>query len=626
MLNNISSHLKYKVGRKLGRRGARRFFPKSLGVQEFFERLNSNNINYVVLRWFEELPYIEEGEDIDMLVSDEDIDFLDSLMTAGPLDGIKCDIYTPTGVKGTLWNGVSYYPPGLSKNILKNSVLLNNGVKAPNNKYHFISLAYHAVFHKGYKSGLVNNKGYSYKDPEHDYQEFLENLKNSLRLEDAIISMEGLKDYLHSINYAPHLDTLLKLSSRNEFISDSYSFFDDEAEAKYKGLVSFIVRKNGDKFEKEIKNSIIENGFHILYEKKLESDEASLISRETRGGNWGKGPFPCSGGEPYKLIVTYDLFPSMPDTEMSLSHYGLTNSKIQSVKSDARNTVNKLVSKNKQMNILHSSDNATQAIHYIGYLSNNSEILKLIDDKVSDLKEKILLKDYDFIKDLSANSRRARVSLVQDFNNKKYVCKSFKPGYEFYLENEIDARKVAVQSNIKGIVPIHEREELHVFFPVVEGYSILDKNKIFSYEQVQEIKKTVLSFRKLGYELIDFLPHNIIVDNDNNLNYIDFEFFQCVNPQDTLVGAYCFYGIPKNTSLKLPYNALVGVDKYPYEWKLATGIPRFVLIGNYSRYIYYTVRFFYLNTLRLKIKMKKKLKIIPFFRKINILRNTILGR
>ena len=54
-------------------RGKRRYIHPKLGVEGFFKELKKNDISYCVLRWFETLPLVEEGEDIDILVADKDI-------------------------------------------------------------------------------------------------------------------------------------------------------------------------------------------------------------------------------------------------------------------------------------------------------------------------------------------------------------------------------------------------------------------------------------------------------------------------------------------------------------------------------------------------------------------------
>ena len=54
----------------------RRHLRHGLPVDEFFDQLNRLGVRYAVLRWFDTLPAVEPGEDIDVLVADEDVHLL----------------------------------------------------------------------------------------------------------------------------------------------------------------------------------------------------------------------------------------------------------------------------------------------------------------------------------------------------------------------------------------------------------------------------------------------------------------------------------------------------------------------------------------------------------------------
>src|SRR5690554_3153675 len=57
------------------------YIKKGIGRMEFFEILHNRKINYVLLRWWEDLPEIPEGEDLDILVRDEHRDLMNDLVT-----------------------------------------------------------------------------------------------------------------------------------------------------------------------------------------------------------------------------------------------------------------------------------------------------------------------------------------------------------------------------------------------------------------------------------------------------------------------------------------------------------------------------------------------------------------
>ncbi len=52
---------------------ARRHLRPGLSLDEFFGELDRLGVRYAVLRWFETLPEVDPGEDVDILVADEDL-------------------------------------------------------------------------------------------------------------------------------------------------------------------------------------------------------------------------------------------------------------------------------------------------------------------------------------------------------------------------------------------------------------------------------------------------------------------------------------------------------------------------------------------------------------------------
>jgi hypothetical protein len=200
---------------------ARRYIPADLDIAGFFAELRRRQVRYVVLRWFESLPDLDPGEDIDLLVDDEDavqlLDFLNA--NAGP---VACDVYTVSGLPGTRYKQMPYYPPALAKQIVSRSV--SDGLcRMPCAEDHFLSLAYHAVYHKGLRSGLPTTVA-SLKpvaQPEHDYRSALTELATTLGLEVAI-DMESLDQALAEHGWRPPVDTLKQLAIHNEWVRLSF--------------------------------------------------------------------------------------------------------------------------------------------------------------------------------------------------------------------------------------------------------------------------------------------------------------------------------------------------------------------------------------------------------------------
>jgi hypothetical protein len=106
--------LVFQVRRSQPYRGVRRFIPHSLGISGFFEALEVAGLRYVVLRWFETLPDLPAGEDLDLLVDEAQLAVVRDLLERGP--GMQSvDLYSINGARGADYRGIAYYPPYLAE-------------------------------------------------------------------------------------------------------------------------------------------------------------------------------------------------------------------------------------------------------------------------------------------------------------------------------------------------------------------------------------------------------------------------------------------------------------------------------------------------------------------------------
>jgi O-antigen/teichoic acid export membrane protein len=135
----------------------RRFLPPSMTVRDFFHHLDERGIEYVVLRWFEDLPTLDRDHDLDLLVADHCVESLLSELSQWPI-GHPIDIYSETGISGTTYavgNGalgkvahIPVFPPELARGILQRRRRHADLCYVPNPQDHFYSLAYHAIYLK----------------------------------------------------------------------------------------------------------------------------------------------------------------------------------------------------------------------------------------------------------------------------------------------------------------------------------------------------------------------------------------------------------------------------------------------------------------------------------------------
>jgi hypothetical protein len=196
----------------------RRFIPHRLQVEGFLRSLVAASIPHAVLRWFESLPTIEPGEDIDLLVGDEALNRVREILSSGI--GIQpIDLYSVSGRAGSDFRGHPYLPPHLAEELLERAQLQRNLCRVPALREHFLSLAYHAVYHKGYASGLAGcdvSKPAS-KSAEHNYREVLSELADRLGVDVPMI-LDDLDAYLAKQGWRPPRETLQLLARHNSWL------------------------------------------------------------------------------------------------------------------------------------------------------------------------------------------------------------------------------------------------------------------------------------------------------------------------------------------------------------------------------------------------------------------------
>jgi hypothetical protein len=201
------------------RRRARRYIPPELGLEQFFRTLRDRNTRYVVLRWFDELPQIKPGGDVDLLIHDEDIEAICDLFV-GEVRGVACDLFSVSGLRGSSFRGIPYLPPTKALGVLDRAVLFRNLMLIPSPEDYFLSLAYHAIYQKGLRSGLPTSAAGLEPEPRprHDYAGILARLATEAGIE-VPITMEALDDYLAGRGWQPSPEMIPTLAKRNEWLA-----------------------------------------------------------------------------------------------------------------------------------------------------------------------------------------------------------------------------------------------------------------------------------------------------------------------------------------------------------------------------------------------------------------------
>jgi hypothetical protein len=219
------------VARLTGRRVQKRVraIPEDLGVEGFFAELRDRQVRYAVLRWFDRLPYVRPGSDVDLLVHDDDVAKVEALLTDSG-QGVRCDLYSVGGLPGTAYRakgrelpGVSYFPSSRAKALLERAE--QRGLyRVPRLEDHFLSLAYHAVYQKGPRSGLPSRHPDVVPDPSprHDHAAILAQLSRDAGI-DVAIEMEALDEYLASRGWRPAEHVIEALRPHNSWIAAHFA-------------------------------------------------------------------------------------------------------------------------------------------------------------------------------------------------------------------------------------------------------------------------------------------------------------------------------------------------------------------------------------------------------------------
>lgn len=177
-------------------------------IKGFLRELNNRKVEYVLLRWWEDLPLYPALEDINLLVRDADRDRIKDLVSEHDSRGRKCDIYTLCGSKNGSRFGIPVFPYNLAISLL-NSRTFYKEAYVPAPLPYFASTAYHAILHKGKSSGVPGFEDIPAK-LIYDYTGVLKKMASDLDLQ-VEITVTGLYSWLKQKGFAPGNYSLRKL-------------------------------------------------------------------------------------------------------------------------------------------------------------------------------------------------------------------------------------------------------------------------------------------------------------------------------------------------------------------------------------------------------------------------------
>ena len=589
----------------------RHYLSPFISLGKFFEELNNKKISYCILRWFENLPEVGDDEDVDLLVEDDDLTRVHSIIDKKP-GIIPFDIYSKSGIPGSDFKNLPYYVYSLADKVLKNAILFKDTFKVPDWENYFYLLAYHVIFHKGEDSGLPS-KQYNLVPQikaDHDYLYHLKEISIKANIDINDFTLENLHKYLDSKGYVPPLDTQYKLSLNNQYLKAYLEDIQHQSDSlkRFEGLVCFVIREKVIEagLLKDVELFIQKEGFVIIRTVEIDESVKEGFTQQVRGGNWNQGPWPSNAGKPSVLIVAFDVYPIKPDIFDHRQHPGLTNKRILN-KNEIRNNLNERFSnKAEWCNGIHSSDNEIQAVEYLSLAGIDKDE---VYNEIIKHKEKFETK-YPVLEVLSTYSRRAKVELIS-YHGKKAIQKTFKPNCEWFLANEIEG--YTVFRDLREVPNLLETGENYIIISYIEESKQLG-NRI----DIKTLKRCLILLREIynrGYSLFDFKPANFLIDKSKEIYIIDFEFLYKYTNKPSFLECYDLVGVPENFDLlnrpisKVPK----GKKQFDVKWGGFTGIQYEEL----SKLEYPTIRLksfyrFY------NLKLKKLIRVIQNFSKNGI--------
>ena len=383
---HLINFLRIEFRRRKSKKRGGKFKLKIGRVADFFRELDRAKIDYVVLRWFEEVPLTPEAEkttskDIDILFHHFDLKKVMRIGARFP-GNILTEFYSVSGKRGTSARGYPYYPPALAEQIISNRKRYRGQFYIPSPREHFQSLCYHLVYHKGFDSGLpVNSTESPRTEASRNHQALLTEFAEEAGFElEQPITLESLYRHLVETEWTmPYdlklrwrfcqkewLEHLCRLEETNDFT------FADELP----GLIVFLIREDGSSSPEILDATVqkIEEKFEVQNTIHLNDEQQQRVVHNVRGGNWleyrDKILVP-----PTIALICFDPSPEILTKEHpSFKKYPLITNLNVLVKNRIRSQINeKFPLDRKVRTVLHSSDNTMEAHHHLFYILGQNE-------------------------------------------------------------------------------------------------------------------------------------------------------------------------------------------------------------------------------------------------------------
>jgi hypothetical protein len=313
------------------------------------------DVEYVLPRWTQPVLRGDPMRDLDILVGDCDIERVQAIFRRR-LGLFPVDVYTASGCNGHAFKSAPYYVPHVARRLLAGAKSGQHGVKHLESDLAYLAFSYHLLFHK---TDSVRQGTEALADSGWEPQR----LGELARLADASGRRRPLtfRDIEHDLDVdgmMPPLDTIGFYCRRNAFLTARYNRARIPA-----GLSVMLVRDFQIRPEPlaDIRRMIVNGGFEILLEDKIDPISDKRAIEAIRGGNWHDRHAPARMAHPRYYLVCRSLQPQ-PPTRSTLRRYPHLDDERLLLKRKIRDEFSRR--QGIKTNIIHVSDNSTEAWEY----------------------------------------------------------------------------------------------------------------------------------------------------------------------------------------------------------------------------------------------------------------------
>jgi hypothetical protein len=566
--------------------GAPRHLPQGMRAEDLLGGLENEGLPHVVLDLG--TGTANGPDDLTLLVADEAVPFIDALLLPWST-GAAITVYSVTGLPGFAFSPpdksggqMALLPPYLARRVLDGSHLDEAGFRVPEKRDAFFARAYAAVYLGGHASGL-GSLARPFADDNPAALRFAKDA-HELGLDLAApVTLESLDAILADNDWRPPRDLLERVADWNPWVHEHFFERDAAAAAYEPGVALFFVRQTAfeNGHESAITMILEDSGFEILRSIPLDGPLAERIANTVRGGNWGRGPWPVSGGPPTKIIVAFDVIPQPVSAADKRRHPGLDNGRILTAKEGVRIYLNDKLDHALRYNALHSTDSSRHSVELLESLPDVDveALLALVAERRQEFST-----GYTVVRTLTRHGKRAKVELVE-FQGKVAVKKTYRHQALRFLE-----REVAFQEQFAAlrpeVLPVLESGSNYFITPYVEDIGAplrvlgVTLPRLLGLKHVRQLAEFIQFLLAHGYDPIDLTPwNNVLIDRQTGLKAIDFEFVYR-NPDGTIVPekSMCLTGLKEEFDGDYPHGVFYLKNPYATEWypRIGLDLPRFL--------------------------------------------------